>query len=142
MIFDYLLILSPLLRRNIYHKIQAAPRQSIQTSLMLCRGLFCIRPATSEGPLGAANTLFRGGIPLPNHLFSVLPSKNWFFVLPSGIKPPSLQIISRCSKLVYTIHAGISQFNIALPHSFAPTTVFHQSRSPLRSFFKTAVGTK
>ena len=53
----------------------------------------------------------------------------------------SLQL-SRCSKLVYTIHAGISQFNIALPHSFAPTTVFHQSRSPLRSFFKTAVGTK
>ena len=51
-------------------------------------------------------------------------------------------VISRCSKLVYTIHAGIIQFNIALPHSFAPTTVFHQSRSPLRSFFKTAVGTK
>ena len=50
--------------------------------------------------------------------------------------------ISRCSKLVYTIHVGISQFNIALSHSFAPTTVFHQSRSPLRSFFKTAVGTK
>ena len=142
MIFDYLLVLSPLLRRNLYHKKQATPRQSIQTNLMLCRGLFCIRQSTSEGLLGAANTLFRGGIPLPNHLFSVLPSKNWFFVLPNGIKPPSLQIISRCSKLVYTIHAGISQFNIALPHSFAPTTVFHQSRSSLRSFFKTAVGTK
>ena len=51
-------------------------------------------------------------------------------------------ILSRCSKLVYTIHVGISQFNIALPHSFAPTTVFHQSRSPLRSFFKPAVGTE
>ena len=53
-----------------------------------------------------------------------------------------LQHTSRCSKLVYTIHVGISQFNIALSHSFAPTTIFHQSRSPLRSFFKTAVGTK
>ncbi len=51
-------------------------------------------------------------------------------------------VISRCSRLVYTIYVGINQFNIALPHSFAPTTVFHQSRSPLRSFFKTAVGTK
>jgi hypothetical protein len=50
--------------------------------------------------------------------------------------------LSRCSELVYTIHAGMSQFNIALPHSFVPTTVFHQSRSPLRPFFKTAVGTK
>ena len=52
------------------------------------------------------------------------------------------KLLSRCSKLVYTIHVGKSQFNIPLPHSFAPTTVFHQSRSPLRSFFKTAVGTK
>ena len=52
------------------------------------------------------------------------------------------QTLSRCSKLVYTIHAGVIQFNIALSHSFAPTAVFHQSRSPLRSFFKTAVGTK
>ena len=142
MIFDYLLVLSPLLRRNTYHKIQAAPRQSIQTSLMLCRGLFCIRQSTSEGLLGAANTLFRGGIPLPNHLFSVLPSKNWFFVLPSGIKPPSLQMKSRCSKLFYSIHAGENLSDIALPYSFAPTSAFHQSRSPLRSFFKTAVGTK
>ena len=56
--------------------------------------------------------------------------------------PAIMLCISRCSKLVYTIHVGIIQFNIALPHSFAPTTVFHQSRSPLRSFFKTAVGTK
>ena len=142
MIFDYLLVLSPLLRRNLYHKKQAAPRQSIQTSLMLCRGLFCIRQSTSEGLLGAANTLFGAESPCRIICFLFCRQKNWFFVLPSGIKPPSLQIISRCSKLVYTIHAGISQFNIALPHSFAPTTVFHQSRSPLRSFFKTAVGTK
>ena len=142
MIFDYLLVLSPLLRRNLYQKKQATPRQSIQTSLMLCRGLFCIRRSTSEGLLGAANTLFRGGIPCRIICFLFCRQKNWFFALPSGIKPPSLQIISRCSKLVYTIHAGISQFNIALPHSFASTTVFHQSRSPLRSFFKTAVGTK
>ncbi|MEE0447150.1 MAG: hypothetical protein UDM12_04150, partial [Prevotellamassilia sp.] len=34
------------------------------------------------------------------------------------------QPLSRCSKLFYSIQAGISQFNIALPHSFAPTTVF------------------
>ena len=51
-------------------------------------------------------------------------------------------ILSRCSKLVYNIHAGKKLSDIALPHSFAPTTAFHQSRSPLRSFFKTAVGTK
>ena len=50
--------------------------------------------------------------------------------------------ISRCSKLFYSIHAGENQSDIALPYSFAPTTVFHQSRSPLRSFFKTVVGTK
>ena len=33
----------------------------------------------------------------------------------------AFDFISRCSKLVYTIHAGIIQFNIALSHSFAPT---------------------
>jgi hypothetical protein len=27
--------------------------------------------------------------------------------------------LSRCSELVYTIHAGMSQFNIVLPHSFS-----------------------
>jgi len=52
------------------------------------------------------------------------------------------ELLSRCSKLVYSIHAGKKLSDIALPHSFAPTTAFHQSRSPLRSFFKTAVGTK
>ena len=51
-------------------------------------------------------------------------------------------LLSRCSKLFYSIHAEENQFDIALPYSFAPTAVFHQSRSPLRSFFKTAVGTK
>ena len=51
-------------------------------------------------------------------------------------------MVSRCSKIFYSIHAGENQSDIALPYSFAPTTVFHQSRSPLRSFFKTAVGTK
>ena len=64
-------------------------------------------------------------------------------------KPPwihsrrvTLFYISRCSKLFYSMHVGENQSDIALPYSFAPTTAFHQSRSPLRSFFKTAVGTK
>lgn len=51
-------------------------------------------------------------------------------------------IISWCSKLFYSIQVGESQFDIALPYSFAPTVAFYQSRSPLSSFFKTAVGTK
>ena len=50
--------------------------------------------------------------------------------------------ISRCSKLFYSIHAGENLSDIVLPYYFVPTTAFHQSRSPLRSFFKTAVGTK
>ena len=51
-------------------------------------------------------------------------------------------MVNRCSKLFYSIHAGENQFDIALPYSFAPTAVFHQSRSPLRSIFKTTVGTQ
>ena len=51
-------------------------------------------------------------------------------------------LLSRYSKLFYTINTSFFQFHIALPHSFAPTAAFHQSRSSLRSFFKTTVGTK
>ena len=32
-------------------------------------------------------------------------------------------LLSRCSKLFYSIHAGENQFDIALPYSFAPTTI-------------------
>lgn len=48
-------------------------------------------------------------------------------------------VISRCSKLFYSIHVGESQFDIVLPYSFVPTAAFHQLRSSLCSFFKTAV---
>ena len=51
-------------------------------------------------------------------------------------------MVSRCSKLIYGIHAGENLSDIASKYSFAPTAAFHQSRSPLRSFFKTTVGTK
>lgn len=51
-------------------------------------------------------------------------------------------VISRYSKLFYSINTRFLRFHIALSHSFAPTVAFHQSRSSLRSFFKTTVGTK
>lgn len=51
-------------------------------------------------------------------------------------------IISRCSRLFYSIQVGEPQFDIVLPYSFAPIVAFHQSRSSLSFFFKTAVGTK
>jgi hypothetical protein len=50
------------------------------------------------------------------------------------------QILLANGKIAEVIFSTL--LNIALPHSFAPTTVFHQSRSPLRSFFKTVVRTK
>ena len=40
-------------------------------------------------------------------------------------------VISRYSKLFYSINTRFLRFHIALPHSFAPTIAFHQSRSSL-----------